>query len=89
MDGLSAASTWAAHPNAALRERIAGYLGRGWKVEAIDERSATLTRRKGWTEPSRLFINPLYLLYLFRKDRLDRVRLTVGPEDVVREERMS
>jgi len=89
MDGRGTVTTWAAHPNAAMRERIAEYLGRGWKVEMLDERSATLTHRKGWTRWSRLFINPWYLLYLFRKDRVDRVRLTAEAEGVVREERIN
>jgi hypothetical protein len=89
LHGVGSAATWAAHPNAALRGRIAEYLGRGWKVDTIDERSATLSHRKAWTRWSRLFINPWYLLYLFRTDRLDRVRLTAEAEGVVREERIA
>jgi hypothetical protein len=79
--------TWANHPNAALRLRLAFYLGRGWKVEQLETESALLARPKGWTKPSWLFWNGFYLLYLFRKDRTDRIRLTLGPTGDVIEAR--
>ena len=79
---------WAAHPSPALRARIAERLGQGWKVESIKPTSAVLVRRKGWTRPAWLLLNPLYLLYMFRKDRVDRVRLTVTGGESVLEQRM-
>lgn len=70
--------TWANHPNAALRLRLADYLGRGWTIESIEADSALVSRPKSWTKPGRVLINPLYLLYAGRRDRADRMRLTVA-----------
>ena len=70
--------TWANHPNAALRLRLADYLGRGWTVESVEEASALVSRPKAWTKPGRVLINPFYVLYAGRRDRADRMRLTVA-----------
>ena len=69
--------TWANHPNAALRQRLADYLGRGWTIESLEPDSAVVSRPKAWTKPGRVLINPIYVLYAGRKDRKDRMRLTV------------
>jgi hypothetical protein len=74
---------WASHPSGPLRARIASYLGEGWEVDAPDEASAVMARPRLWTRPARLFWNPFYLLYFFRKDRRERVRLTVAADDQV------
>ncbi len=79
--------TWATHPNAALRLRLADYLGRGWTVESLDEDAAVVSRPKAWTKPGRLLINPFYALYAGRKDRKDRMRLTVANNGDVLETR--
>jgi hypothetical protein len=79
--------TWANHPNAALRLRLAEYLGRGWTIEKVDPGSAVVARPKQWTKPGRVLINPLYLLYFGRKDRRDRLRLTVTSNDQIIESR--
>ena len=77
--------TWANHPNAALRLRLADYLGRGWTVEHIDPDSALVTRPKQWTKPGRVLINPFYLRYFGRKDRRDRIQLKVASNGEVLE----
>jgi hypothetical protein len=41
MDPLS----WPSHPNAALRERVADYLGRGYQIRSLVEDAAVVTRR--------------------------------------------
>jgi hypothetical protein len=80
--------TWANHPNAALRLRLADYLGRGWTVETIDATSAVVSRPKAWTGPARVLLNPFYLLYAGRRDRTERMRLTVASSGEVIEARL-
>jgi hypothetical protein len=70
--------TWANHPNAALRLRLADYLGRGWTIERLEPDWALLARPKSWTKAGRVLINPFFVLYAVRKDREDRIRLTVA-----------
>jgi hypothetical protein len=60
-----------------MRSSLAEYIGHGWKVEQLEADSALVTRPKQWTKSARLLINPLYLLYFLRRDRQDRVHLTV------------
>jgi hypothetical protein len=79
--------TWANHPNAALRLRLADYLGRGWTVEDLETDWALVSRKKSWTKPGRVFINPFYVLYAGRKDRNERMRLTVASTGEVVETR--
>jgi hypothetical protein len=79
--------TWANHPNAELRRRLADYLGRGWTIAELRADSALVTRRKAWTKPGRVLINPFYLLYAGRNDRVDRIRLTLAPNGEVLEVR--
>lgn len=79
--------TWANHPNAALRLRLADYLGRGWTVDSLGEDWALVSRPKAWTMPGRVLINPFYVLYAGRKDRDDRMRLTVARNGDVLETR--
>jgi len=79
--------TWANHPSADLRLRLADYLGRGWKVAELGPDSAVLTRPKSWTRPGRVLINPFYAFYAARTDRSDRVRLTLTPSGDVLEAR--
>jgi hypothetical protein len=71
--------TWATHPNHALRLALAEYLGRGWTIELLGADSAVVTRRKQWSRPGRVLMNPLYVAFMGRKDRHDRYRLTVSP----------
>ncbi len=80
--------TWANHPNAAMRLRLADYLGNGWTVEHLKPDSALVTRPKQWTKPARLFLNPFYILNFARRDRVDRVRLTVTSDGEVIENRV-
>jgi hypothetical protein len=79
--------TWANHPNAALRRRLAEYLGRGWTVDRVEADWALVSRPKAWARPGRALLNPCYLLYAGRQDRVDRVRLTVAPTGEVLETR--
>ena len=78
---------WASHPNAALRLRLAEYLGRGWTIEQLETGSALVTRPKQWTRPGRVLINPLYLLFFGRNDRQDRMRLEVASQGQIIESR--
>ncbi len=80
--------TWASHPNAALRLRLADYLGRGWSIESLEADSAVVSRPKAWTGPARVLINPFYALYAGRKDRDDKVRLTLDASGEVLEEEL-
>jgi hypothetical protein len=80
--------TWANHPNAALRLRLADYLGHGWTVENLELESALVTRPKQWTKTGRVLTNAFYLLYFGRKDRRDQMRLTVAPNGEVVESRV-
>jgi hypothetical protein len=77
--------SWASHPSGPLSERVASFLSRGWKVEAINTGGAVMVRRRRWTRPARLMWNPFYLFYFFRKDRWERVRLTITTDDHVLE----
>jgi hypothetical protein len=79
--------TWANHPNAALRLRLADYLGSGWTVEHLQLDSALVSRQKRWTKPGRVLINPFYLLYFGRKDERDRIQLNVASNGEVLETR--
>jgi hypothetical protein len=79
--------TWANHPNAALRLRLADYLGRGWTVERLEADWTLVARPKAWTKPGRVLINPFYVLYAGRKDRDDRMRLTVAANGEIVEAR--
>lgn len=78
--------TWANHPSAALRLRLADYIGRGWTIAAFGDDWAVVSRPKGWTRPGRLLINPFYILYAGRRDRDERMRLTVAANDEVLEQ---
>jgi hypothetical protein len=79
--------TWASHPNAELRLRLADYLGRGWKVAGLGDDWALVSRPKSWTRPGRVLINPFYLLYAGRTAGEDRMRLTVAKNGDVFETR--
>ena len=74
--------TWASHPNAALRGRMAEYLGRGYRVVSLTERSARMSRPTRSSRPAWIFLIPLYALAFGRK-REDAVVLTVMDGDVV------
>jgi hypothetical protein len=74
--------TWASHSNAALRARMAEYLGRGFRVVSLDERSARLTRRSRSSRGAWILLYPLVALAFGRK-REDVVVLTVMDGDVV------
>ena len=82
MSGL----TWASHPNAELRLRIAEYLGRGYAVVSLDESSALMSRPNRSTRLAWLILNPLYLLGFPRK-RVDEVLLTVTDFGLLQETR--
>ena len=87
-DGCVSELTWANHPNAAMRLRLADYLGRGWTVERLEPEWALVSRPKAWTKPGRVLINPFYVLYSGRKDRDDRMRLTLSPSGEVLEHKV-
>jgi hypothetical protein len=76
--------TWADHPNADLRLRMAEYLGKGYKVVSLDETSARLSRPNRSTRPAWLLFNPLYL-FGFPRKRVDEVLLTVTDFGLVQE----
>ena len=80
--------TWASHPNAQLRLRLADYLGRGWTIETLETDSAVVSRPKVWSRPARVLLNPFYAMYSTRKDRDDKVRLTLDAAGEVLEERL-
>lgn len=77
--------SWASHPNAALRGRIADYLGRGWTVASLGEASAVMTRLKRSARPAWLVMNPMHLLFSYGRKRTDEVLLAVGDDGEVRE----
>jgi hypothetical protein len=67
-------SSWAAHPNPALRLEIARYLGRGWKVHHLGERSAILVKPRRFSFAKYLFLTPFYLMFhLFERDQAMRI----------------
>jgi hypothetical protein len=76
--------TWAAHPNAELRERVASYLGRGYRVVVVDETSAVLWRASRCSRLASLVMNPSALPH-FRWNGPDRVRIVVRPDGSVDE----
>lgn len=67
-------SSWAAHPNPALRLEIARHLGRGWKVHQLGERSAILVKPRRFSFAKYLLLSPLYLVsHLFERDQAMRI----------------
>jgi hypothetical protein len=78
--------TWATHPNPVMREKLAVYLGSGYRINALSVDSAELVRPKRSARLAWLVINPLYLFSLGRK-REDRIHLTVGADGIVHEAR--
>jgi hypothetical protein len=70
--------TWATHPNAELRLRLADYLGHGWTIISIDATSAVVRRKP--RSSALVLINPLYA---FRRKRSEEVLLTVMDDDAV------
>ena len=79
--------SWASHPKAALRERLALRLGRSYRADPMTATSAVVSRPKGWTKPARLLLNPFFLLYFRRRNRRDRAELTIDPNGSVVEAR--
>jgi hypothetical protein len=80
--------TWVSHPNAALRLRLADYVGRGFAIDALDESTAVVSKPKRWARPTYLLVNPFVLLNLARRDRIDRVYLSVDAAGEVHETRV-
>jgi hypothetical protein len=80
--------TWASHPNAALRVRIADFVGRGYAVEMVDANSAVVSKPKVWTRPTRVLVMPFYLINVARRDRVERFLLDVGAGGDVRVSRL-
>jgi hypothetical protein len=79
--------TWAIHPNPALRLAIARYLGRGFDVELLSAESAIVIKRKRFSVGKYAWLGSLHVLgYLGASDQ--RRRLTVGPNDVIYDERL-
>lgn len=67
-------SRWSAHPNAALRLEIGRYVGQGWKVRELGERSAVLVRLRRFSVAKYLILSPLYLIYhVFQRDEAIRI----------------
>jgi hypothetical protein len=78
---------WAAHPNAALRLEIAKYIGRGFEVESLENDRAIVIKRSRFSLGKFALLGSLYLWSrLGAGDQ--RHRLTVGPHDVVYDERL-
>jgi hypothetical protein len=74
--------TWASHPNADLRMRLAEYLGSGWTIDKLERGMAVISRRKS-VSPTWALIAPLVTLVQYMDRRRDRVRLTVEPTGVI------
>ena len=77
--------TWAGHPSAELRERVAAYLGRGYRVRSVDETSAVVWRPSRWSRLASLIVNP-GLMLSFRWRGPDEVRISVGTDGTISEE---
>ena len=74
--------TWASHPNAELRLRLADYLGHGWTITSIDASSAVVRRSR--RSSALVLINPFYA---FRRKPVEEVVLTVLGDGLVTESR--
>jgi hypothetical protein len=79
--------TWASHPNAALRLRLAEYLSRGWAIETLEETSAIISRRKR-ISPVWALIQPMVTLFHYADRRRDRRLISVGPDDEIVERQL-
>ena len=76
--------SWASHPNAELRERVAAYLGRGYLVRWVDESSVVVWRRSRLSRLASLIMNPGEML-TFRWRGPDQLRIVVDPAGGVTE----
>lgn len=76
--------TWANHPNPLLREKLAAYIGAGYRIATLSVDSAEVVRRRRSTRAAWLFINPFYLFEYGRK-REDRIRISVDVDGMIRE----
>jgi hypothetical protein len=74
--------TWASHPNAELRLRLADDLGHGWTITSIDASSAVVPRSR--RSSALVLINPFYA---FRRKPVEEVVLTVLGDGLVTESR--
>jgi len=75
--------SWAGHPNAELRARLADYIGHGWKIISIDASSAVVRRTR--RSSALVLINPLYA---FRQKPTEEVVFTVLDDGTVTESRL-
>jgi hypothetical protein len=80
MDPLS----WPNHPNAALRERLADYLGRGYQIRSLEEDAAIVTRQNRTARAMRMRFNPI-MIFNSRWNRDHEVLISVGPDGEIRE----
>ena len=80
--------SWATHPDATLRLAIAGYLGRGFDLEALSDTSAVVIKRKRFSAGRYFLLGWLYVLgHLGSSD--ERRRLWVGPQGQLFDRRLS
>ena len=80
-------SNWDAHPNAALRLEIAQYIGRGFEVESLHSDHAIVIKRKRFSPGKYAVLGSLYLWSRLGGSD-ERRRLTVGPNDIIYDERL-
>ena len=80
-------SDWSAHPNHALRLAIAGYLGRGFEIESLGVDSAVVIKRNRFSLGKYAVLGATYLWSRLGASH-ERRRLTVGPNDVIYDERL-
>ena len=76
--------TWPSHPNTALRERVADYLGRGYQIRSLEEDAAVVSRRNLIARAMQLKFNP-FTLFNSRWNRDHEVLISVGPDGEIRE----